>query len=230
MNSFDCANDTSETFFFWSSAYNPASFKNICGRATWIPVGVADAKTVPTLTPVTLVVATNVTDLRSAEIALIRLNLGDASDVKLTIIISFCFKDPNVLPAHVNTFDPLMLTSSPSPRFLINFGCKTKSPEKSAPDINVSSWWTDITSSRPNFWTVVIDLVNESSPFILIFSPTINVPATLSSENVVLPPPCAVENAVAPLLNPSIKLPTGNSALDNATFTVICVYIWISYK
>ena len=73
------------------------------------------ASTVPRLTPVTVVVAANVTDLRSAEIALTRLNLGDASVVKLTIMISFTFKDPNVLPAHVNTLDPLMLTSSPIP-------------------------------------------------------------------------------------------------------------------
>ena len=167
MNSLDCANETSETFFFWSSAYNPASFENICGRATWIPVGVVLASGVPRLTPVTVVVAANVTDLRSAEIALTRLNLGDASVVKLTIIISFTFKEPNVLPAHVNTLDPLMLTSSPSPSSFITFGCNTKSPEKSAPLMNVSSWWTDLTSSRPNFWTVVIDLVNELSPFIL---------------------------------------------------------------
>ena len=230
MNSFDCANDTSETLFFWSCAYNPASFKNICGRATWIPVGVKLAITVPTLTPVTLVVATNVIDLRSEEIALIRLNLGDASVVKLTIMISFSFKDPNVFPAHVNTFDPLILTSSPSPRFLINFGNNTKSPEKSAPDINVSSWWTDITSSRPNFSTVVIDLVNESSPFILIFSPTINVPDTWSNDFVTWPPPADTANPVAPLLNPSIKLPSGNSVLDNAILNVNFVYIWISYK
>ena len=66
MNSFDCANDASETFFFWSSAYNPASFKNICGRATWIPVGVIDAIAVPTLTPVTPSVAANVTCFKSA--------------------------------------------------------------------------------------------------------------------------------------------------------------------
>ena len=95
------------------------------------------------MTPVTPVVATSETVLRSAEIALIRLNLGDASDVKLTIIISSTFKDPNVFPAHVNGDTPPeaapILTSSPSPRFLINFGNNTKSPEKSAPDMNVSS-------------------------------------------------------------------------------------------
>ena len=226
----DCANDTSETFFFWSSAYNPVSFKNICGRATWTPVGETLASAVPILTPVTVFVAANVTDLRSAEIALTRLNLGDASVVKLIIMISFTFKDPNVLPAHVNTLDALMLTSSPIPNSFITFDCNTKSPEKSAPDMNVSSWWTDFMSSRPNFWTVVTDLVNESSPFILIFSPTINVPDTWSKLIDADPPPCCVANPVAPLLNPSTKLVTGSSALDNATFTVKPVYNWTSYK
>ena len=113
MNSLDCANDTSETFFFWSFAYNPVSFKNICGRATWIPVGVALASTVPRLTPVTVVVAANVTDLRSAEIALTRLNLGDASVVKLTIMTSFTFKDPNVLPAPVSYTHLTLPTTTP---------------------------------------------------------------------------------------------------------------------
>ena len=70
---------------------------------------------------------------------LIRLNRGAASVVKLIIRMSPAFKDLNVLPAHVNTFDPLILTSSPSPNSFIIFGCRTKSPEKSAPDINVSS-------------------------------------------------------------------------------------------
>ena len=40
--------------------------------------------------------------LRSGEISLILLNLGAESVVKLTMIISSIFKDPNVLPAHVN--------------------------------------------------------------------------------------------------------------------------------
>ena len=55
--------------------------------------------------------------------------------------ISFTFKDPNVLPAHVKyILDPLILTSSPIPSSFNYFWyCNTKSPEKSAPDINVSS-------------------------------------------------------------------------------------------
>ena len=223
MNSFDCASETSETFFFWSSAYNPASFKNICGRATCIPVGEVDDRTVPTLTPATSVLALSESVLRSAEISLILLNLG-AESVKLTMMISSIFKDLNVLPAHVNWDTPpeaaLILTSSPSPNSSITFGIITKSPEKSAPDINVSSWWTAFTSSRPNFWTVVIDLVNELSPFILTCSPSINVPDTWSNDFVTPPPPADTANPVAPLLNPSIKLPIGNSELDNATLNV----------
>ena len=98
---------------------------------------------VPTLTPVTDSVTTNETVFRSPEIALTRLNLGAASEVKLAVIISPTLRDPNVLPAHVNWDIPpeaaLMLTSSPSPSPFINFGCKTKSPLKSTPDMNVSS-------------------------------------------------------------------------------------------
>ena len=95
------------------------------------------------MTPVTGVVPINEISLRLAEIALIRLNRGAASEVKLTMMMSFTFKDPNVLPAHVSVYTPpeaaLMLTSSPIPSSFITFDCKTKSPEKSAPDINVSS-------------------------------------------------------------------------------------------
>ena len=39
-----------------------------------------------------------------------RLNLGAASVAKLTTSISPTFNDPNVLPAQVNTLDPLTLT------------------------------------------------------------------------------------------------------------------------
>ena len=83
------------------------------------------------LTPDTEFVAASVTDLRSAEMALIRLNLGAASVVILTMIISSTLNDLNVLPAHVNTLDPLILTSSPSPSSFITFGSNTKSPLKS---------------------------------------------------------------------------------------------------
>ena len=151
---------------------------------------------------------------------LIRLNRGAASEVKLTIIISFTFKEPNVLPAHVNTLDPLMLTSSPSPSSFITFGCNTKSPEKSAPLMNVSSWWTDITSSRPFLSTVVIDLVNELSPFILICSPSINVPDTCSKSWLVPPPPAILLNPVAPLLFPLTKDAAGHSKGLNAVLIV----------
>ena len=231
MNNLDCANDTSETFFLLSSAYNPASFKNICGRPTWTPVEVVDANTVPTQTPDTDCTAASVTDFKSEEIADTRLNLG-ALDVagKLTINISSTLSEPNVLPAQVKILDPLILTLSPSPRFLINFGNNTKSPEKSAPDMNVSSWWTDIISSRPFFTTSLIDLVNESSPFILTCSPSINVPDTCSKSKLVKPPPAFFVNPVAPLLNPSTKEPTGNSELDNDTLKSKFVYNWISYK
>ena len=72
------------------------------------------------MTPVTASVAANVTDLRSLEIAVIRLNFGSEAP-SFTIIMSSTFKDPNVFPAHVNMFDPFIETSSPSPRFGINF-------------------------------------------------------------------------------------------------------------
>ena len=63
----------------------------------------------------------------------------------------------------------------------------------------------------------MIDLVNESSPFILTCSPSINVPDTCSKSKLVKPPPAILLNPVAPLLNPSIKEPAGNSVLDNET-------------
>ena len=76
---------------------------------------------VPTLTPATSVLLLSETVLRSAEMALIRLNLGQQHLLLiLTMIISFTFNDPNVLPAcYVNTLDPLILTSSPSPILLL---------------------------------------------------------------------------------------------------------------
>ena len=76
MNNFDWESATSEIFFFGNSAYNPASFKNICGLATWIPVAVKLDKTAPATTPETLFTAISDTTLRLSEIALIRLTLG----------------------------------------------------------------------------------------------------------------------------------------------------------
>ena len=106
-------------------------------------MGVTLANNVPTLTPVTDSVTTSETVFKSPEIAFTRLNLGAASEVKLTIMISPTFKEPNVLPAHVNSDMPPeaapILTSSPSPSSFTTFGCNTKSPLKSTPDINVSS-------------------------------------------------------------------------------------------
>ena len=234
MNNFDCANDASETFLFCNSAYNPASLKNICGRATWIPVGESDAIRVPTLTPATEFVATNETSFRLAEIALTRFILGEVSAVKLTDIKSPTLKDPKVIPAHVNIDTPPdaapILTSSPIPSSFIFWGFNTKSPEKSTPDINVSSWWTDKTCSKPFFCTIEIVLINDSSPLILIFSPTINVPDTCSNPTALELFPTAWANPVAPLLNPSTKLPIGSWVLDNATLTVNAVNNWISYK
>ena len=83
--------------------------------------------------------------------------------------------------------------------------------------------------SKPFFCAIVIDLVNDWSPFILICSPTINVPDTCSNLTVVVGP-ASTAKPVAPLLNPSTKLPTGNSLDDSATFTVNDVNSWRSYK
>ena len=127
----ELVNDTSETFLFSSCANNPFPSSCITGIPFLIPVGVLLCKTVPTETLETLVVATNVTDFKSAEIALTRLNTGDALLVKLTIIISLTFSDPNVFPAHVNILDPSTLTSSPGPNSLIGDCLRTKSPLKS---------------------------------------------------------------------------------------------------
>ena len=226
INNFDCANDASETFLFCNSAYNPASFENICGT----PLRTA-ADAVAILlwtTPETAVDAVSVTDFRSDEIAVTRLNEGSLVAGEFEIRISPILSDPNVFPEHVNTL-PLTFTLSEGDNSLIGTDFKTKSPEKSTPDINVSSWWTDITSSRPFFCVIVIDLINELSPFILIFSPAINVPDTCSKPTAV-PEPAAWANPVAPLLNPSTKLPIGNSLDDSATFTVNAVNSWISYK
>ena len=84
--------------------------------------------------------------------------------------------------------------------------------------------------SKPFFCATVIDLVNDWSPFILICSPTINVPDTCSKPTAALPVPAAWANPVAPLLNPSTKLPIGNSLDDSATLTVNAVNSCISYK
>ena len=226
INNFDCANDASETFLFCNSAYNPASFENICG--TPLRMGAPSVAIEAALTPVTAVAAANVTVFRSALIAVTRLKDGSAAVGVFEIKISSTFKDPNVLPAQVISL-PVLLILSAGLNSFIGTCFKTKSPEKWAPDKNVSSWWTDITSSRPFLSTVVIDLVNELSPFILIFSPAINVPDTCS-KLLVAEAPVNLLNPVAPLLNPSTKDPTGNSELDNETFTVIVVYNWISYK
>ena len=53
----------------------------IAGIPNLTPVIFVDANTVPTQTPLTLVVADNVIDFLSAEILLIRLNLGSVSFV-----------------------------------------------------------------------------------------------------------------------------------------------------
>ncbi len=69
---------------------------------------------------------------KSVEIADTRLNLGPpTSAARLTIIISLTFNDPNVLPAQVNTLDPLTLASSPRPNSLIFVGFRTTSAVKS---------------------------------------------------------------------------------------------------
>ena len=60
-----------------------------------------------------------------------RLNLGAASDVKLIMSISLTFNDPNVLPAQVNTLDPLILTSSPRLNSLIVADFRATSAVKS---------------------------------------------------------------------------------------------------
>ena len=60
-----------------------------------------------------------------------RLNLGAASNVKLIMITSPTFNDPNVLPAQVSTLDPSILTSSAIPNSLIVACFKTTSAVKS---------------------------------------------------------------------------------------------------
>ena len=45
--------------------------------------------------------------------------------------MSLTFNELNVLPAHVNTLDPFILTSSPGPNSLIGDSFKTKSALKS---------------------------------------------------------------------------------------------------
>ena len=230
MNSFDCAVERSETFFFCNSAYNPASFKNICGRAIRTPVKFPSA-ILATVIPLTTCTAETVNCLRVPDGAVLTLiNRASASSSLFMIIISFSFIDPNVFPAHFTTPEA-MLNESEGLIPLIGTPCSTKSPLKltPVPKTPSQSWWTDIMSSRPYFVTVVTDLVSELSPFIFICSPLINVPDTCSNFLAVWPPPADIANPVAPLLNPSIKLPSGNSALDTATLNVNSVYNWMSY-
>ena len=75
-------NDTSETFLFSSFANNPFCSSWITGIALRTPVGVSAPK-VATLTPLTAVVAANVSDFKSALIAEIRCILGSVSVVLL---------------------------------------------------------------------------------------------------------------------------------------------------
>ena len=58
------------------------------------------------------------------------------------MIWSPTFNDPNVLPAQVNTFEPLMFISSEGDNSLIGADFKTKSPLKSYPNpVNVDASW-----------------------------------------------------------------------------------------
>ena len=71
------------------------------------------------------------TDFKSAEIADTRLNTGSATECFVSIKISPIFSDPKVLPAHVNTLDPLIETVSEGDNSLIGDDLSTKSPLKS---------------------------------------------------------------------------------------------------
>ena len=77
--------------------------------------------------------AVNVTDFRSDEIAVIRLNDGSLVAGEFEIRISPTFKDPNVFPAHVKTL-PLTFTLSEGLNSRIGADFKTKSPLKSNPN------------------------------------------------------------------------------------------------
>ena len=86
-----------------------------------------------------------------------------------------------------------------------------------------------MTSSNPNLSTDTIDLTSplppiDVEPFIFICSPSINVPDTCSRSKVALAPAETV-NPVAPLLNPSIKLPTG--AKELVKFPLVMIWVKI---
>ena len=76
-------NDTSETFLFSSFANNPFPSSWITGIALRTPDISSWSFKVVTLTPLTAVVAANVSDFKSALIAVIRCNLASVSPLKL---------------------------------------------------------------------------------------------------------------------------------------------------
>ena len=108
--------------------------------------------------------------------------------------------------------------------------CKTTSPAKFElyPDSPLVAWWTDFTSRISCTSTDCIDLTSDSSPLIIICSPTINVPDVCVSFTAVELLTFVSTNPVAPLLTPLINEVAGHCSGLKATFTTKSVNVCTS--
>ena len=110
---------------------------------------------------------------------------------------------------------------------------RTISPMKSTSISLLSvleSWYTDFTSRILWISTLLIDLINDWSPFIMICSPVINVPDVWTSLTAVVLLTFDSTNPVAPLLTPLTKDPAGHCNGLNNTFTSKSVNVCTSNK
>ena len=94
----------------------------------------------------------------------------------------------------------------------------------------LESWYTDFTSRILWISTLLIDLINDWSPFIMICSPVINVPDVWTSLTAVVLLTFDSTNPVAPLLTPLTKDPAGHCNGLNNTFTSKSVNVCTSNK
>ena len=225
---FDEARFTVETLSS-SILANKPPFSLTIGDPTVMFVRTAEPGSPPSHTPVTSCIASTfavVTPTLS-----ILLKLSTAWPATGYLIISPTFK-LEIIFAFGLVITPLVAISTwsaiPNP-FNCVF-CKTTSPAKFElyPDSPLVAWWTDFTSRSSCISTVLIDLTNDSSPFIIICSPAINLPDVCVSFTFMLLLTVDSTNPVAPLLTPLINEVAGHSKASNATLTTKSVKVWTS--
>ena len=181
----------------------------------------------PLYIPETLDIGEIVNDVPVEDTAVTLLNVSLVLDVFWYLII-----DPTFIP--VKTFPGLLkvllvIAAPTTPLGSLNLSNKQfalKFAERF--DIEVG-WLTDLISSEEYDTTDLIDL-GKSKPLIINCSPTENVPEVCLKFIVTEFPPAETENPLAPLLLPVTNDVAGNSVSEIAEFSVIDVYVWISYK